>query len=183
MRRRRNLDEELSRRLDQTLDEQTKFELEAIDVLETLKTPDETLETPKEEARSSQPEAATAEEGQEYTTSPAGETTAGPTAEDYVAGGGYYSVSSITNATTVVLTNLAYPGNAAAAAVVSSGALVSAGGLRGPTGPAGAGAAPTIQRNDVDVVATLPISTSQHSSPSPRVQSAKRTSPLQLCPG
>src|SRR5207245_2055527 len=56
----------------------------------------------------------------------------------FVATGGFYSVSAITDATTVVLTNLSYPGNATAGTVVVSSATVSAGGLIGPTGASGA---------------------------------------------
>ena len=54
----------------------------------------------------------------------------------YVVGGGYYSVSSLTNATTVILTNLGYTGNAAAAASVATAAKVSPGGVPGPSGSA-----------------------------------------------
>jgi hypothetical protein len=42
----------------------------------------------------------------------------------FVSGGGYYSVSGITNSTTLVLQNLGLPGNASPSASVSSGALV-----------------------------------------------------------
>lgn len=69
------LDADLSRCLDATLDAHTKFELEAMNVLATLATP--------EEGSSSSPAAATAGEGQEYPISPADETTAGSTAEPY----------------------------------------------------------------------------------------------------
>lgn len=58
----------------------------------------------------------------------------------YVVGGGYYSVNTITNATTVVLENLGYTGNATPATVINSGAGVGAGGVvgaLGPTGPTG----------------------------------------------
>lgn len=55
----------------------------------------------------------------------------------YVATGGYYSVSSITSDTVVVLQNLGYAGNAAAASVVTSGSGMGAGGLEGPPGPTG----------------------------------------------
>jgi len=41
----------------------------------------------------------------------------------------------------VILTNLGYPGNAAAGTAVSSGQVVSSGGLIGPTGTTGATAA------------------------------------------
>src|SRR5581483_7758718 len=56
----------------------------------------------------------------------------------YVANGGYYTVSSITNGTTVVLKNLGYTGNAAAGSSVGSGSAVSPGGIQGATGAAGA---------------------------------------------
>src|SRR5207247_139221 len=56
----------------------------------------------------------------------------------FVTTGGCYTVSSITDATTVVLTNLGYPGNASAGTVVASSKTVSAGGLIGLTGSTGA---------------------------------------------
>jgi len=52
----------------------------------------------------------------------------------YVAGGGYYSVSSIGDLTHATLTNLGYSGNATAGATVPSGGMVSPGGLIGPSG-------------------------------------------------
>ena len=55
----------------------------------------------------------------------------------YVEGGGYYSVYSISNSTTVVLTNLEYSGNTAPSSTISSGAKVSPGGLIGPQGYTG----------------------------------------------
>jgi len=55
----------------------------------------------------------------------------------FVQNGGFYTVSSITNSTTVVLTNLGYSVNAAPAATVASGSAVSAGGVLGPTGATG----------------------------------------------
>ena len=61
----------------------------------------------------------------------------------FIAGAGYYSVSSITDATHAVLTNLAYPlTNAAPGTVISSGAMVTPGGIAGPssTGTPGANA-------------------------------------------
>ena len=54
----------------------------------------------------------------------------------FITGGGYYTVSSITDLTTVVLTNLGYTGNASPGATVTSGGLVTAGGLQGVAGPA-----------------------------------------------
>lgn len=54
-----------------------------------------------------------------------------------VATGGYYSVTSITNATTAVLQNLGYTGNAAPTTVIASGSLATAGGLEGVVGPTG----------------------------------------------
>lgn len=65
----RQLDAELSRRLDATLDASTKFELEAMRVLETLQTSEE-----------QSPSAPTEEK--EYPTSPAGDTPSGETRED-----------------------------------------------------------------------------------------------------
>src|SRR5437773_10879756 len=56
----------------------------------------------------------------------------------FVTTGGFYSVSSITDATTVVLTNLGYAGNASSGTVVASSETVSAGGLIGLTGATGA---------------------------------------------
>lgn len=47
-------------------------------------------------------------------------------------GGGYYTVDSITDGTTVVLNNLDYPGNAAPTTTIPFGSSVSAGGLQGP---------------------------------------------------
>jgi hypothetical protein len=71
----RKLDAELSRRLDATLDASTKFELEAMRVLDTLATAEEgSLRSPPDATTTSR-------EGQEYPTSPAGETPAGATAE------------------------------------------------------------------------------------------------------
>lgn len=57
----------------------------------------------------------------------------------YIENGGYYQVSSITNLTTVVLTNLGYAGNASVGSNVSSGGKVSPGGLIGVTGAANNG--------------------------------------------
>src|SRR5207302_1938848 len=59
----------------------------------------------------------------------------------FVTTGGFYSVSSITDATTVVLTNLGYAGNASSGTVVASSKTVSAGGLIGLTGATGAAGA------------------------------------------
>ncbi|OIN59822.1 hypothetical protein [Arsenicibacter rosenii] len=50
----------------------------------------------------------------------------------YVAGAGYMLVSSVTNATTVVLQNINYVGNAAAAASIASGGTVSPAGRGTP---------------------------------------------------
>ena len=52
----------------------------------------------------------------------------------YVEDAGYLTVSSVTDATTVVLTNLGYPGNAAPTTVIATGRQFSAGGLQGPSG-------------------------------------------------
>ena len=51
----------------------------------------------------------------------------------YVASGGYYSISSITNITTVVLTNLGYAGNASPTSTVANASAVSAAGLQAPS--------------------------------------------------
>jgi hypothetical protein len=56
----------------------------------------------------------------------------------YIATGGYYTVSSITDATHVVLTNTGYSGNKAQNATVSSGSAVSSGGIQGAAGATGA---------------------------------------------
>src|SRR5437867_2216185 len=58
----------------------------------------------------------------------------------FVQSGGYYTVSAITDATTVVLNNTGDTGNTAPAATILNGSAVSAGGVAGPagaTGPAG----------------------------------------------
>jgi Collagen triple helix repeat (20 copies) len=49
----------------------------------------------------------------------------------FVQNGGFYTVSSITNATTVVLNNLGYSVNAGLGTVIASGSAVSTGGVRG----------------------------------------------------
>src|SRR6185437_1695713 len=56
----------------------------------------------------------------------------------YVASGGYYTVSSITDGTHVVLTNTGYTGNATAGATINSVSAVSPGGIQGAVGPTGA---------------------------------------------
>src|SRR5439155_502704 len=56
----------------------------------------------------------------------------------FIPTGGFYIVSSITDPTTVILTNLGYPGNASSGTVVGSEQVVSSGGLIGPTGATGA---------------------------------------------
>jgi uncharacterized protein (UPF0333 family) len=68
----------------------------------------------------------------------------------YVGGGGYYTVSSITNGTTVVLTNLGYAGNAAPAAAVASAAAVTPAGIKGDTGASGAATGFQIGENNND---------------------------------
>jgi hypothetical protein len=57
----------------------------------------------------------------------------------FVQGAGHYRVSSITNSTALVATNLGYSGNAAAGGSISSGARVSPGGEKGADGAAGGG--------------------------------------------
>jgi hypothetical protein len=57
-----------------------------------------------------------------------------------VAGGGFYAVSSITNATTVVLTNLGGTGNTAPAATIATNALLVTSGQKGDNGASGANA-------------------------------------------
>ena len=60
----------------------------------------------------------------------------------YVAGGGYYTVSSVPNSTSVVLTNSGYVGSAVAGVVIASGASVVPGGVIGAsTGGIGYGTA------------------------------------------
>lgn len=62
----------------------------------------------------------------------------------YVTGGGDYQVTAIPDATHVTIRNLEntagglYPGNAAPAVVIASGADVSPGGIQGPSGSTGA---------------------------------------------
>jgi hypothetical protein len=58
----------------------------------------------------------------------------------FVQGGGYYSTSSIPDATHITITNLGYSGNAAPAANIPSAGIVCPGGLQGPAGviPGGA---------------------------------------------
>ena len=55
----------------------------------------------------------------------------------FIQQAGYYSISSITDATHAVVANLGYSGNAAPSTNISSGAVVTPGGLIGPTGTAG----------------------------------------------
>jgi hypothetical protein len=55
----------------------------------------------------------------------------------FISGAGYYSVSSITDAAHVVLTNVGGATNAAAGTVVSSGSSVAPSGPAGSTGPSG----------------------------------------------
>src|SRR5256712_14141511 len=55
----------------------------------------------------------------------------------YVNTGGFYTVSSITNATTVVVTNLGYSGNAAPTTVITSPKAVSPGGIHRKSGAKG----------------------------------------------
>jgi hypothetical protein len=55
----------------------------------------------------------------------------------YVATGGYYSVTSISDDNDVVLNNLGYTANASPGSTIASGATVSPGGIEGPAGAAG----------------------------------------------
>jgi hypothetical protein len=55
----------------------------------------------------------------------------------FIGSAGYYSVSSITDATHVVVTNLGYLGNASPGGAIASGVMVTPGGLIGPSGPSG----------------------------------------------
>lgn len=55
----------------------------------------------------------------------------------YVASAGYYTVTSIVNALTLILTNLDYVGNAIPGATIASAQGVGAGGLEGPQGATG----------------------------------------------
>ncbi len=60
----------------------------------------------------------------------------------YMTTGGFYAVSSITNSTTVVLTNLGYTGNAAPTTVIATTGLgVSPAGIVGVSGATGVGTA------------------------------------------
>jgi hypothetical protein len=73
----------------------------------------------------------------------------------YVQNGGYYTVSSVPDATHVVLTNLGYTGNAAPAVVIATSQKVGPGGLKGIDGT-GAGItlnslSPTTTRGDLIV--------------------------------
>lgn len=52
----------------------------------------------------------------------------------YVAGGGYYTLTSITDGANVVLTNLALAGNASSGATIAAGAGISPSGVPGPAG-------------------------------------------------
>jgi hypothetical protein len=54
----------------------------------------------------------------------------------FITSGGFYSVSSITNTTTVVLNNVGYVGNVGVGQTVTSGSTVSPGGLQGAAGAA-----------------------------------------------
>jgi len=72
----------------------------------------------------------------------------------FVLGGGYYTVISKADATHVVLNNLGYAGNAAPAAVITSGAQISPAGIRGATGASGATStlndlSPTTTKGDI----------------------------------
>jgi hypothetical protein len=55
----------------------------------------------------------------------------------FIASAGYYSIASISNATTVSVTNLGYTGNATSGTAIASGSMISPGGLIGPIGPSG----------------------------------------------
>lgn len=57
----------------------------------------------------------------------------------YIASAGYFQVATISSATQVSITNLNYPGNAAAASTIASGSRVSPGGLQGAQGAGGPG--------------------------------------------
>jgi hypothetical protein len=55
----------------------------------------------------------------------------------FIAGAGYYSVSSVPSSTTVTITNLGYSGNAGVGINIATGAMVCPGGLSGPSGNTG----------------------------------------------
>lgn len=77
----------------------------------------------------------------------------------YVAGGGYYQISSVTDATHAVLTNLGYTGNAAPTTVINSGALVGPSGIKGADGTNG-----TNGTNGVDSFTTTAANFTQPAS-------------------
>lgn len=81
----------------------------------------------------------------------------------FINGGGYYTVSSITDATHVVVANTGYTGNASAGATVASGAKVVPGGIQGAAGAAG-GVTSFNSRTGVVVPASGDYSYSQISS-------------------
>lgn len=56
---------------------------------------------------------------------------------DFIQGGGYYQVASITSGIVAVLTSLGYPGDASPGTTITAGAAVSVSGPRGPAGTAG----------------------------------------------
>lgn len=49
----------------------------------------------------------------------------------FISGAGYYSISSVTDSTHAIITNLGYTGNVSSGTVINSGATVSPGGLQG----------------------------------------------------
>jgi hypothetical protein len=57
----------------------------------------------------------------------------------YIQSGGYYTISSITDSTHVVLTNVGISGNATSGTTVSSGAKISPAGAQGASGSGGSG--------------------------------------------
>jgi len=57
----------------------------------------------------------------------------------FIESAGYYSVSSVTNSTTIVATNLGYSGNASPTSTVTTNKLVVTAGVRGASGEGGAG--------------------------------------------
>ena len=57
----------------------------------------------------------------------------------FIGGTGYFTVASITNATTAVLANANYPGNASAGVTIAAGTTISPGGIEGPQGVGGSG--------------------------------------------
>jgi len=83
----------------------------------------------------------------------------------YVTSGWYYTISSVTDGTHVVLTNLGYSVNASPGTVISGGASITPGGIKGDTGATGAtgptGATGSAGSNGVNAYTTTASSYTQ----------------------